>query len=80
MKIGANYMVNFFNASSLFTNFLEIFLSRGNRFLTFCVHYPGVPSVFLSVPSAVCGVRVRVCDRWVPWPCQLRTASGPWPT
>jgi hypothetical protein len=38
MKICANYMIKFPNASSLFTNVLGIFLSQENRFLTLCVH------------------------------------------
>ena len=33
---------------------MGIFLSQENGFLTLCVHYPGAPSIFYSIPSAVC--------------------------
>jgi hypothetical protein len=45
-------MIKFLNASSLFTNFLGIFLGQEKGFITLCVHYLGVPSIFVSVPRA----------------------------
>jgi hypothetical protein len=38
MKKGANYMIKLPNASSLFTNFLGIFLSLESGFIASCVH------------------------------------------
>jgi hypothetical protein len=39
-------MVKFLFTSSLFTNFMGIFLSNKNRFITLYVHWPGALSVF----------------------------------
>ena len=63
MKICANYMVKFSNASSLFTNFLGIFLSKENILIRLYVRLPGAPSI--SACCAEC-VYVCACDRWGP--------------
>ena len=64
-------MGRFLGVSSLFKNFLVIFLFKENRFLTFCVYWLCVPSNIRVLCRCgvcmACGVRAlaaRVTDTW----------------
>jgi hypothetical protein len=47
---------SFWSVPSLFWNFLGIFPCKERAFSLLCVHYPGAPSIFLSVQRMTCGL------------------------